>query len=169
MLRIDTRYYYKESNDWYDISGMFISAESRKDLLNKVRSGEIESLESLSNRMQDIFQDYRRESWQWCTALIELRLDTTFSELIDNDFIKIIEDWQTNSVKLNNMILNDARKEFDSASSFGYGIDGNEEDKQDDFMAVRGSLESNSFVVGLHKSIDGINGKAEKLLKRFRE
>ncbi len=156
-------------NEWYDISGMFISSKSKKDILNKVRSGEIASLGSLSNCMQDIFQNYRQESWQWCTALLESRLDKNFSELTGDDFIKIIEDWSANSVKLNNMILNDAGKEFSATSAIGYGIDGDKDDKQKDFLAVRGGLESNSFVVSINKRIKDIKNKGEQLCNRFRE
>ena len=43
-------------------------------------------------------------------------------------------------------ILADAEKEFDPIARFGYGLDGDETDRDRDFAAVRGGFDDNSFV-----------------------
>ena len=144
-----------------------MSNESRDMVLNAVRSGEINDIEKLNEKLVDIFQNYGKDSWQWCTALIESRYGKSFAELSQEDFTTMIEDWKKNAVKLNNMILNDARKEFDVLSVIAYGVDGNDEDVQKDFQTVRGSLETNSFVTNLQQDSEDITLKAESLLSRF--
>lgn len=47
------------------------------------------------------------------------------------------------------MILKDAQKEFGEFSMIGYGLDGDQQVKETDFRAVRGSYEGNSFVSGI--------------------
>ena len=39
------------------------------------------------------------------------------------------------------------KKEFDLNSKTGFGVDGNEEQKHQDFESVRGNFESNPFVL----------------------
>ena len=78
--------------------------------------------------------------------------------------IRIISDWKVNAVKLNNMILKDAEKEFDISSRLGFGIDGNENTRDLDFRAVRGEYEENKFVLGLQKEITGIEARADRLI-----
>jgi len=45
------------------------------------------------------------------------------------------------------MILRDAKKVFNSISKTGFGLDGNDSDKQLDFENVRGNFEENVFVI----------------------
>jgi len=58
--------------------------------------------------------------------------------------------------KLNSLILKDAQKEFSEFSMIGYGLDGDQQVKEIDFRAVRGSYKGNSFVSGIE------NDTAEK-------
>jgi hypothetical protein len=78
--------------------------------------------------------------------------------------IQIIIDWKSNAVKLNHMIMKDAEKEFDSNSKIGFGIDGNNETKDLDFKAVRGTFNDNKFVLGLQKESEEIERKADRLI-----
>lgn len=153
--------------EWYDLSGMFFSSTSREALLNAVRSGEISEIDKLNDKLQDIFRNYRNESWEWCVALIELQQRSPFTELEKSDFTKMIENWKNSAVKLNNMILNDAGKEFDESSIISYGMDAGDEAARKDFEVVRGSLDSNSFVIGLKEDSQKIQLKADVLLAGF--
>lgn len=154
-------------SEWYDLAGMFISSASRQELLQAVRGHDIKDIDKLNEKLRTIFRNYERESWQWCVALIESRQNKVFSDLSKDDLSSMIDDWKVNSLKLNNMILNDAGKEFDAASIIGYGLDGLREDAIKDFAAVRGNFMSNSFVMNLQKESEAIALKAEKILLRF--
>lgn len=81
------------------------------------------------------------------------------------DIIQIIEEWRTASVKLNNMILNDAEKEFDASAQISYGINANADLAIEDFRQVHGALKDNSFVITIRKEIERINEKADSILK----
>ena len=47
--------------------------------------------------------------------------------------------WESESIKLDKMILSDAAKEFDDSSKIGFGIDGDEEVRDQDFEGGQGS------------------------------
>ena len=74
-----------------------------------------------------------------------------------------MDDWKTNSAKLNRMIVQDAAKEFDPTSQIGFGIDGGPEERAKDFESVRGTLEGNSFVRDLEDSCGDIEKTAADL------
>ena len=51
--------------------------------------------------------------------------------------------------KLDSLILKDAQKEFSEFSMIGYGLNGDQQAKESDFRAVRGSYEDSSFIAGV--------------------
>ena len=92
-----------------------------------------------------------------------IKLGEISSEQLD----KIISDWKTNSITLKNMVLADAEKEFDQNSKIGFGIDGDEQTKIDDFEAIRGTYDNNSFVKSIRQEIAEIEAKALDLAARM--
>ncbi len=154
-------------DDWYDWSGMFVSSKSKANLLQALKSNNIKELNDFHQSLITIHKNYFMESWGWCASLIEKQFETPFLKLSKDQFTQIIEDWKVNTIKLNNMIMNDAGKEFDTSSSIGYGLDGSPEDKIKDFITVRGELETNPFIEELQDESRTVELKAEALFKHF--
>ncbi len=153
------------SEKWIDAAGMFIPKKDYDLLIEAVKSGSIKSVDLLAEALRSILEKYSDSSWAWCAKLIEERYQTKISEINKDHLIQIINDWQDNSLKLNNMILMDAEKEFDQTSKIGFGIDGDEEIKNKDFENVRGKFEENKFTVELKKESLEITNKSEEMLK----
>ncbi len=82
--------------------------------------------------------------------------------------ITFIMEWKESAIKLNNMILQDALKEFDITSHYGYGIDGDEHINNRDFEAVRGTFEGNKFVATLRTEIAVIEKKGTDLVSMLK-
>jgi hypothetical protein len=111
-----------------------------------------------------IFENYERYAWQWCAELIYDQAGEKPENLSIDGIIQIISDWRSSAVKLNSMILKDAEKEFDPGSKLGFGIDGDAEIRDRDFLAVRGEYENNKFVKGLQKESKDIEEEADRLI-----
>lgn len=79
--------------------------------------------------------------------------------------MQLIDDWKSNAIKLNNMILKDAEKEFDGSSRLSFGIDGDQVVRDLDFEAVRGTYGNNKFVRELQQEIRDIGEKADRLTR----
>ena len=77
--------------------------------------------------------------------------------------------WKENSIRLNNMILADAKKEFDANSRIGFGLDGDVSVQDADFEQVRGSYEGNSFVKGLRDNNIEIEQKASEIIQKLEQ
>ncbi len=149
---------------WVDISGLFSPSARIEELMESVKSKHIVTFEELDKAITDIYKNYSRYSWEWCSALISRQTGIAPENLSASDLSLIILDWKTNAVKFNNMIMKDAEKEFDTNSRLGYGIDGDEKTIQLDFQAVRGVYAENKFVSGLQKEIKAIEEKADGLI-----
>ena len=65
-----------------------------------------------------------------------------------------LDQWQEAVVRLDRMVYDDARKEFDLNSQTGFGADGDRQQAEADFEEVRGSFESNSFVKAVLEHIE---------------
>ena len=79
-----------------------------------------------------------------------------------------VADWCDAAVKLNNMVIGDAEKEFAETARIGFGIDGDEAVRNADFEAVRGTFDANKFVRQLRQESDDIRARAENLLAGLR-
>ncbi|HUX95971.1 MAG TPA: DUF4954 family protein [Bacteroidales bacterium] len=155
----------KEGIDkWIDVCGMFAPASKIQTLTDDVKSGKLGSINDLSERLRGIYENYERFSWEWSSEMIGNQAGTSPENMSISKLIEIITDWKTNTVKLNNMVLKDAEKEFDKGTRLGFGIDGDENTRDLDFLAVRGEFQNNKFVLGLQKEILDIELKTDKLI-----
>jgi hypothetical protein len=150
---------------WVDICGMYSPAGKIEELVDAVKTHKIKSHEELYLMLVSIYENYPEYSWIWCSSLISQQTGNRPENIPIDDLIKIITDWKTNAIKLNNLILKDAEKEFDNGSKLGYGIDGDERTRDEDFLAVRGAYEDNKFVTGLQKESKEIEEKADRLIE----
>lgn len=155
----------KYSKDWVDAAGMFICKQEYDELLSLISAGKIKSIDELNESLRILESNYEESSWAWCANLIEKRLNISIGDITKEQLSQLLTDWKDNSVKLNNMILKDAEKEFDQTSKIGFGLDGNEDTSDKDFESVRGTFENNKFVVELKKESEQIIDKTEKLLQ----
>jgi NDP-sugar pyrophosphorylase family protein len=149
---------------WVEICGLFSPASKIEELINAVKSGNINSIIELNKNLRDIYNNYDKYAWTWCANLVGRQIGIELDNITVGSLIQIITDWKTNAVKFNNMILKDAEKEFDSGSKLGFGIDGDEHTRDMDFQAVRGAYEENKFVLGLQKEIKDVEEKADKFI-----
>ncbi len=149
--------------EWLDISGMTVPAEILEKLLSEIRSGELAGLPETEEKLKAIHDNFGKYSWNRAAKLIEEHTGKKPADLDPETLKTLIDDWKTSSIKLNNMTMKDAMKEFDANSKIGFGIDGDETTRDQDFSAVRGDYETNKFVVGLQKENQEIGKKAEAL------
>ncbi len=152
------------SEDWIDAAGMIIPKNNYDDLIASINRAEIKNLKLVDEKIEIINSNFEKYSWAWCAKLIEERYNTKIEKLTAEQLSQLIKDWRENSIKLNNMIMKDAEKEFDQTSKIGFGIDSGDEIRSSDFENVRGKYEENKFVLELIKESEQINALAEKTL-----
>jgi len=149
---------------WVDICGLFSPAGKIDELVESVKTGKILSVDELYDKLASIYDNYYDYAWTWCSNLISQQTGDKPENIPIDSLIQIIAEWKSNAIKLNNMILKDAEKEFAPGSRLGFGIDGDADTRDNDFQAVRGVYDKNKFVTSLQKESKEIEEKADRLI-----
>jgi len=112
---------------------------------------------------------YYEWEWTWACERIEEEEGKRIGTFTSADIIRIVEKWKKSVVDLDNMLYDDARKEFAQSSMTGFGIDGGDEVKKLDFEQVRGEFESNSVVTAIREHISSKSAFGNELIERMRD
>jgi NDP-sugar pyrophosphorylase family protein len=154
---------------WIDLGGMITTRTLADSLLDEIKSGRIKSTGELNEKLVNLNASYDDMAWNWSLSILAQKLGKEIRQIGEADFLKVIQDWKDNKIRLNNMILSDAKKEFDQSSKIGFGIDGDDAVRDKDFQNVRGTYEGNKFVKGIldeNKKIETKAGEMISLLNR---
>ncbi|MDB4581942.1 DUF4954 family protein [Draconibacterium sp.] len=159
-------------NKWIDLLGMITEKKSIDKIINSIVTKEINSIKELQEALIDLHKKYDNKVYAWSIAVLKNIINIDIASVTKPELTKIVTDWKTNSIKFNNMILKDAEKEFDQLSRIGFGIDGEKKENIADFNAIRGTYESNSFIMELknrNKKIESDHNRLINLLDRLPE
>jgi len=148
---------------WLDLAGMIAPDNAIQKLIRDIKSGSFKDLDGVASGLENIHASYSHFTWDWTTKILSEIYDIDVSKIEAEQLIELITKWESDSIKLDRMILSDAGKEFDNTSKIGFGIDGDEEIANQDFEAVRGTLQDNKFTAGLEKEMEQIAEKAGML------
>ena len=150
--------------DWVDAAGLLAPQKAISAFMSDVKSQKLATVDQVNDSLHQIYAAYDQNVWAWCAQLIKQRFGKLPEELSGEELAGILSEWRSSSVKLNNMILKDAEKEFGRKSQIGFGIDGDETTAEQDFIAVRGDYDSNKFVKETIAASAEINQTADKWL-----
>lgn len=150
-------------DEWTDVGGLLTPTERLRILEEKIADGRCTSYDDLLTEFQEIYQRYRNDEWQYvydaCAKEYNIRLEAMTRE----QALLAAEEWRKAAVSLHTMIFEDSKREFATFAKVGYGIDGNDEQRESDFAAVRGSIETNSVVQKLVKEGNEIQQRYDHL------
>lgn len=159
---------FKKKNkmkSWVDIAGLIAPMESINKLIESVESGSVSSINSLTSKIKNIYTQYSEYEWQWIINLLEEKLNKKAADFIPADLVPFIIEWKKINIKYTELVINDAEKEFDQNAQIGFGIDGDEIVRMEDFSSVRGNFETNSFVKQMKEELITQNDLGDKILK----
>jgi NDP-sugar pyrophosphorylase family protein len=145
---------------WVDLGGLFAPKSEVDQLIQRIVS-EGMNIEAIQSELNRKFLNYSNYSWNFAQNLLgETKLENVISAL---------ENCKKAEITFTDLILRDAKKEFSQIARTGFGIDGDENDKNADFEAVRGDFNSSSFVVEIQNTsetkLEKLNNIIEKLKK----
>ena len=147
---------------WVDIAGMICPFEALDTILKSIESGEADSLDEINASLRLLHKNYYRYEWNWAAAIIEKFYGKKPVDFDSTDVVNIVERWLESVTGIDNLLLEDAKKEFTMSKMIGFGIDGCEMIKELDFASVRGEFESNYVVKTIYEHIE----EKKKLGKR---
>lgn len=131
--------------DWIDLSGLIAPKNEVEKLLAEIEDNKL-ALSEIREKLSEMHRNYYEYEWTWVQNKLEEYWDKPMKEIEKNDIISLVKLWKESVIKLDELIYDDAKKEFNLNSKIGFGVDGDEEQKHKDFESVRGSFEHNPFV-----------------------
>ena len=135
----------KGLGDWIDLAGLIAPKNEVYTMLDEIENNEL-NLKQILEKCWEFHNEYYNYEWTWAQQKLEEYWQKPINEVIKEEIIDFIERWKSSVVKLDQLLYEDAKKEFDLTSMTGFGVDGDDEQKKKDFVNVRGSFEKNPFV-----------------------
>lgn len=136
-----------EQGKWLDIAGLLTDENCISSLLEDIESGKSASIESVVEGLNICHSKYSEYKWSWACEKLNNVMKGQHQLPETEKVLWLITSWSSACEKLSSLIQADAKKEFGNVPRIGYGIDGDEKVRNADFDAVRGTFESNSFVL----------------------
>jgi len=155
--------------EWVDLAGLIAPKNEIEKLLNDVESGKVGSVEELAKSFLELHNSYYDWEWTWVCERIEEETGISVNRMTADNVVSIVEKWEKSVIDLDNLLYEDARKEFTLSSMTGFGIDGGDEVKKLDFEQVRGEFESNSVVAAIQEHIEQKKALGDELIKRMKK
>lgn len=134
---------------WLDLAGLIIPEAAVSDVFSRIISGQITDLYEVSDEFKRMHESYSQYEIAWMREYLENRFGKKYTEFEAADISGFLDAWIKAVDKLDQMRCLDARKEFSVTAMVGFGIDGSEEDRRNDFIEVRGEEDTNDFITQL--------------------
>lgn len=144
---------------WVDLSGLICPFEALDQLLVSIENSEITSLEEVNSALAALHKNYYNYEWTWAADVLKGFYGKGVDELTATDIIAIVEKWKSSVLQMDKHLYEDAKKEFSMSKMTGFGVDGTNGAREEDFAQVRGEFESNKTVMAICEHME----KKEKL------
>lgn len=153
--------------EWVDIAGLIAPKSEVDKLLDNIESGKIKKLKEINECFKNMYTNYYTYEWTWAYNKIKEFYNIDPEQITANDIINIANKWKNSVIKLDEMVYEDAKKEFSLSSKTGFGADGTISEKELDFEQVRGDFENNTFVKTILQHIKDKSELGEEIINRI--
>lgn len=155
-------------SEWVDIAGLIAAKKRIFDLVKDIEDERIKTVRELSEAWKQIYESYKDDEWNWIYSMFRKRHLVNLAIANKKQIIAILKKNIMFIKEASEIFEHDVRKEFSMKKQVGFGIDDCLA-RQDDFNAVRGTVDTNSFVISYR---DGVKEKImsiENLIKQLEE
>ena len=153
--------------EWSDLAGLIAPKTEIHKLIKSIERQELVSLDGIEQEFRNLHNNYYEYEWIWASELLVEKTGKKIENLTIADIITLIGKWKESVIGLDEMLYEDAKKEFRMDSMTGFGMDGNKTTQKLDFEKVRGSFESNDFVNEIVNHIQRKTLLGEKMIEKL--
>ena len=155
------------SGDWIDLAGLIAPKEEVVKLMEAMEQNEVTTLNEIDEKFRELHSNYYEYEWNWTVEFIKQYLKKPVTEFSIAELIDLVNQWRDSVVELDQMLYDDARKEFRIDVMTGFGIDGDQQIKLRDFESVRGRFEENDFVKEILHHIERKTKLGERVINQL--
>lgn len=154
--------------EWRDLAGLLAPKSEIDRLIDEIESEKITRIKELNSFFEELHKNYYSLEWTWAWDKIQEYYKLHPETITASDIITIVEKWKYAVVKLDQLIYEDAKKEFSLSAQTSFGIDGDSVEQKIDFEQVRGVFEENAFVESVLKHIDVKTKLGNDMIERLK-
>lgn len=154
--------------EWSDLAGLIAPKSEISRLIKQIEKKEFSHLAEIENEFKNLHTNYYEYEWNWAAELFEEISGKKIETLKLNDVVGLIKKWKESVIGLDQMLYEDAKKEFRMDSMTGFGMDGNKTTQKLDFEKVRGNFESNDFVNEILNHISRKTALGDRMLEKLK-
>lgn len=139
---------YKE---WVDAGGLICAKERLDNIIKDIENEQINNIELILEAFKNLYDNYYSDEKSWVVDTIKKRysIKNADKEII----IKILKEYISLLKTSYDILYRDAEKEYDISKMVSCGID-DKNFMEEDFKAIRGTVEDNAFVVKYKNDMD---------------
>jgi carbonic anhydrase/acetyltransferase-like protein (isoleucine patch superfamily) len=154
---------------WVDLSGLICPFEALVNLMDSIESGETASLEEVNSALVSLHKNYYNYEWTWAIDVLEKFTGKSTAGFTAPDVISVVEKWKQSVLEIDNLLYEDARKEFSLTKMTGFGVDGQDGERELDFVQVRGGFENNDTVKAIKNHMKSKEELGNELIFRMKK
>jgi len=148
---------------WLDIGGLIAPFERIENIVKDVRDQKISTIQELLGRLNTVYDSFSDDELSYVCFVVKQEYGLSPDSMTPTQLAELADKWESAASSLYAMTMDSVKSEFSEASRISYGIDQDEERRLKDFIAVRGTLESNSVTRALLKEGEFIRKRIESL------
>ena len=155
---------------WVDVSGLICPKNALDPFLDQVEEGIVSGVDALDEFFSMIYSEYYSYEWTWAYDIIRKYYGVSLDNVEPKAILDLIARWKEAVVGLDNLLYEDAKKEFSLSFMTSFGEDGDQETRLKDFEQVRGSdFEGNPFVQMVKNHIKEKTALYETTVQRIKK
>ncbi len=154
---------------WIDLSGLICPADVIDKLLSDIETEKLSTMEEVEAVLNSIHMNYYNYEWTWVYDELEKFYGKNISEFTPDDAITIVKRWKESVLGIDNLLYEDAKKEFSPDVMTGFGVDGDEEVRINDFKSVRGEIEENEMVQEIEAHMEKKTKLCDRVIKQMED
>jgi hypothetical protein len=154
---------------WIDLAGLIAPFGEIDKLMNDIEKGEIDSLNDIRTVFESLHNNYYTYEWAWAIDVIQKETGKNLADFTAEDIIQLTDKWKKSVTDLDEMLYDDAKKEFTLSKQTGFGTDGDKKTKLLDFAQVRGDFEKNQQVSAIKNHIEKKTFLGNELIGRMKK
>jgi hypothetical protein len=153
--------------EWVDMAGLPAPVDKVAELIEDIENKRITSLRRLNDIYHEWKDSYLQWSWSWIASRLKSEAGIAVETVTARQLVSFVEKWKNAVVTLDNLIFEDAKKEFTLKSQTGFGIDGKDKTRISDFENVRGEFTDHPAVREIIEHIDRKSKLADRVIDKL--
>lgn len=152
---------------WIDLCGMLVPQREIEQTIEAIKAGQIASLDELNATLSSLHQEYYDLEWPWAYREMLEWFGLEADKITREDIRRIVDEWERSVVELDQMLYEDAKKEFAMSIKVGFGLAAGADTREADFECVRGGFDTNPFVLSVLEHIKTKQTLANSIRERL--